>query len=167
MLLVTRQRLGGSGASDVLVMNVSGTELRVVLDAGVFIEATWWREPDGTPRILVVGADASRNAITYDLDGAVVGRGLPATATRSAGASLQHPDHDSVLIRSTLGSPGPFGPIEAEDADGVMFAGQRDVAVGVHDALGPAGRARGVGLLGDVAGLRGTSTLAGPGPGLP
>ncbi|MCH8009400.1 MAG: PD40 domain-containing protein [Chloroflexi bacterium] len=118
MLLVTRQRLGGSGASDVLVMNVSGTELRVVLDAGVFIEATWWREPDGTPRILVVGADASRNAITYDLDGAVVGRGLPATATRSAVASLQHPDDDSVLIRSTLGSPGPFEPIEVEDAGG-------------------------------------------------
>ena len=117
MLLVTRQRLGGSGASDVLVMNVSGTELRIVLNAGVFIEATWWREPDGTPRILVVGADTSRNAITYDLDGAVVGRGLPATATRSAVASLQHPDGSSVLVRSALGSPVPFGPIEIHSDD--------------------------------------------------
>ena len=118
MLLVTRQRLGGSGASDVLVMNVSGTELRSVLDVATFIEATWWREPDGTPRILVVGADASRNAITYDLDGAVMGRGLPVTTAFFAVASLQHPDADSAIVRQALGSPEPFGPIEVEDADG-------------------------------------------------
>lgn len=121
MLLVTRQRLGGSGASDVLVMNVSGTELRSVLDAGWFIEATWWREPDGTPRVLVVGADVGRQAITYDLNGTLVGRGLPAETTRGAIASLQHPDGDSVLIRSALGSPEPFEPIEVEDADGASI----------------------------------------------
>ena len=37
---------------------------------------------------------------------------------RSAVASLQHPDGGSVLIRSGLGSPVPFGPIEIEDAAG-------------------------------------------------
>ena len=117
MLLVTRQRLGGSGVSDVLLMNVSGTELRSLLETTPFIEATWWREPDGTPRILVVGADASRGAITYDLDGAPVGRGLPVTAVSLGIASLQHPDGSSVLVRSALGSPVPFGPIEIHSDD--------------------------------------------------
>ncbi len=117
ILLVTRQRLGGSGASDVLLMNISGTELRIVLDAATFIEATWWREPDGTPRILVVGADTSRTAFTFDLDGELMGRGLPVTAMHGAIASLQHPDGNSVLVRSALGSPVPFGPIEVEDVD--------------------------------------------------
>ncbi len=121
MLLVTRQRLGGSGASDVLLMNVSGTELRSLLDAGTFIEATWWRDADGTPLVLVVAADASQTAVTYDLDGSAVGRGLPATATRSAVASLQHPDGSSALIRSALGSPEPFEPIEVEDAEGTSI----------------------------------------------
>lgn len=112
MLLVTRVRLGGGGVVDVLLMNVSGTELRSILEATPFIEATWWREPDGTPRILVIGADASRSAITYDLDGAPVGRGLPVTVVSLGVASLQHPDAGSALVRKALGSPEPFGPIE-------------------------------------------------------
>ncbi len=123
-LLVTRQRLGGSGASDVLVMNISGTELRIVLDAATFIEATWWREPDGTPRILVVGADTSRTAVTFDLDGELMGRGLPVTAMHGAIASLQHPDGSSVLIRSSLGSPEAFESIEVEDVDGARIVAE-------------------------------------------
>ena len=111
MLLVTRQRLGGSGASDVLLMNVSGTDLRVILESGTFIEATWWREPDGTARVLVVGGDSERTAKLYDLDGEPAGSGLPTSVTTAARASLQHPDGDSVLVRSSLGSPVPFGPI--------------------------------------------------------
>ena len=118
MLLVTRQRLGGSGASDVLLMNVSGTDLRVILESGTFIEATWWREPDGTARVLVVGGDSARTAKLYDLDGEPAGSGLPTSVTTAARASLQYPDGDSVLVRSSLGSPVPFGPIEVEDADG-------------------------------------------------
>ena len=120
MLLVTRQRLGGSGASDVLVMNVSGTGLRVILESGTFIEATWWREPDGTARVLVVGGDSERTAKLYDLDGEPAGSGLPTSVAFAARASLQHPDGASVLVRSSLGSPVPFGPIEVEDADGPL-----------------------------------------------
>ncbi|MCH7488200.1 MAG: PD40 domain-containing protein, partial [Chloroflexi bacterium] len=119
MLLVTRQRLGGSGVSDVVVMNVSGTDLRIVLTSGLFIEATWWPGALGEPaRILVVAADPGLTATIYDLDGEPVGTGLPVTASRSAVASHAHPHGERALITSTLGSPTPFGVIEVEDVDG-------------------------------------------------
>lgn len=119
MLLVTRQRLGGSGVSDVVVMNVSGTDLRIVLTSGLFIEATWWPGALGEPaRILVVAADPGLTATIYDLDGEPVGTGLPVTASRSAVASHAHPRGERALITSTLGSPTPFKIIEIEDADG-------------------------------------------------
>ncbi len=120
MLLVTRQRLSGSGTSDVLVMNASGTDLRIVLESGLFIEATWWpgAEPGEPARILVVAADTGFAATLYDQAGQPVGTGLPVTASRSAVASHAHPRGERALITSTLGNPTPFGLIEIEDADG-------------------------------------------------
>ncbi|MCH8026147.1 MAG: PD40 domain-containing protein [Chloroflexi bacterium] len=134
-LLVTRQRLSGSGVSDVLVMNVSGTDLRIVLTSGLFIEATWWPGAQGEPgRILVVAADFGLTATIYDLDGEPVGTGLPVTTSRSAVASHAHPREERALITSTLGSPTPFKIIEIEDADG-----RRVVAEGCGATWSPDG----------------------------
>ena len=124
MLLVTRQRLGGSGVSDVVVMNVSGTDLRIVLTSGLFIEATWNRFQQSSENtqslgiIVVALGDAGLTATIYDLDGEPVGTGLPVAAIRPAAASHQRPGTESVLVTSTLGSPTPFKIIEIEDADG-------------------------------------------------
>ncbi len=123
MLLVTRQRLGGSGVSDVLVMNVSGTDLRIVLESILFIEATWSRfqqssEDTQSLGILIAAGDAGLTTTIYDLDGELVGRGLPVTASHHAVASHQRPGDEAVLVTSTLGDPTPFEPIEVEDASG-------------------------------------------------
>ncbi len=136
-LLVTRQRLGGSGVSDVVLMDKDGGNQKTLLQSGMFIEATWTQpgpapsgpQPIGgtreTQKIIVVGADGSLKTATYDLAGKLYAYALPSPAMRPAVAALPRPLTDSTMVRSTQGSPEPFGPIElyAPDKDPFITAG--------------------------------------------
>jgi hypothetical protein len=135
-LLVTRQRLGGSGVADVLLMSADGTVPPPIIESGFFIEATWvWGVASPSPVVLVVGGDDGLTSVTYDTSGAEIARASPAPAIRYAVAAHLRPGDDGVLLTNALGSPEPFGPIELEDG-----AGRRIIAGGCGAAWSPDGR---------------------------
>jgi hypothetical protein len=125
LLLVTRRRTGGSGYTDVMLMEPDGSARRTVLDAdhlaSSFPEATWSasRAPDPRPPSIVVvsGADGTTGE-AYDLQGNRLPAVYPAKTMRIAVAAHQNPAGEGVLVASSVGSPEPFGPIEVYDITG-------------------------------------------------
>lgn len=141
-LLVTRQRLSGSGMSDVLLMSADGSDRKTLVSAGAFIEATWSISrapvhPGEAPSasIVVVDGGDGLTGTAYDRDGNRIGGALPLKALRYAVTSRQRPMGDGVLITSSAGSPEPFGPIEVIDVTGAS----RIVAGGCGAVWSPEG----------------------------
>jgi hypothetical protein len=127
LLLVTRQRTGGSGYTDVLVMKPDGSERRTLLDAEQLVpsspEATWSAshapDPRPPPLIVVVGGSGGVTNEVYDLQGNKLPEAAyPAKTIRIAVATHQNPGGEGVLVTSSAGSPEPFGPIEVYDITG-------------------------------------------------
>jgi DNA-binding CsgD family transcriptional regulator len=140
-LLVTRQRLGGSGFTDVIIMRPDGSDQRTIVDEAAappyFIEATWSesRAPGTNPfRIVIVAGDDGMTGVAYDLDGNVVGDAY-APAIRSGFAVYQSPTTESVAVAPAKGSPEPLGPILIGDITGE----RRIVASGCGVAWSPDG----------------------------
>jgi hypothetical protein len=142
LLLVTRQRTGGSGHTDVMLMKPDGTERRTFLRAEQlapsFPEATWSANHAPAPQppaiAVVSGADGTTGE-AYDLQGNRLPAAYPAKTMRIAVAAHQNPAGEGVLVASSLGSPEPFGPIEIYDITGAS----RIVAGGCGAAWSPDG----------------------------
>lgn len=142
-LLVTRQRIGGSGRADVMLVRPDGSDAHTIVDAlrlPSFPEATWSedRSPGGgPPSLVVVGGADGLTGVAYDTEGRETGAALPFTAMRHAVATHGNPAGEGALITSALGSPEPFGPIEVIDITGAT----RIIGGGCGAAWSPAGDA--------------------------
>lgn len=144
-LLVTRQRIGGSGFTDVVVVRPDGSDLRTVIDEAevpsFFIEATWSksRAPgSGDASIVIIGGADGLTGIAYDLEGNLLGPAY-APATSLGAAVYQSPTDESVLVAGAKGNPeftnATAQPIILGDITGTG----REVAEGCGIAWSPDG----------------------------